>query len=154
MSKKKFDQDVLRRLLRYTRPYSLFLALAMISALVSVVLTLFIPVLIGDAVDCAIAAGQVDFAALAKTLVLIGCTVAGAAVFQWLLSYFTNLITYRTVKDLRIQLFRKLHTVPLKYIDQTAHGDFISRVVNDIDQVSDGLLQGFTQLFTGCSSLS
>ena len=149
MSKKKFDQDVLRRLLRYTRPYSLFLALAMISALVSVVLTLFIPVLIGDAVDCAIAAGQVDFAALAKTLALIGCTVAGAAVFQWLLSYFTNLITYRTVKDLRIQLFRKLHTVPLKYIDQTAHGDFISRVVNDIDQVSDGLLQGFTQLFTG-----
>ena len=149
MSVKKFDRDVLRRLLRYTKPYTAFLVLAMLSALISVLLTLLIPVLIGDAVDCILEAGQVDFTALARTLVFIGAAVAGSAVFQWLLAYFTNLITYRTVKDLRVQLFHKLHTVPLKYIDQTAHGDFISRVVNDIDQVSDGLLQGFTQLFTG-----
>ncbi|MGI5895146.1 MAG: ABC transporter ATP-binding protein [Candidatus Merdivicinus sp.] len=149
MSKKKFDKDVLRRLLAYTRPYTLYLILAMVSALISVTLSLLIPVLIGDAVDCIVTVGQVNFAALGGILLQIGLTVAGAALFQWLLSYFTNLITYRTVKDLRIQLFRKLHSVPLKYIDQTAHGDFISRVVNDIDQVSDGLLQGFTQLFTG-----
>lgn len=149
MSAKKFDKNVLRRLLRYTKPYSLFLILAMLSALISVALSLLIPVLIGDAVDCIVQPGQVDFATLAAILGWIALTVAGSALFQWLLSYFTNLITYRTVKDLRIQLFRKLHSVPLKYIDGTAHGDFISRVVNDIDQVSDGLLQGFTQLFTG-----
>ena len=150
----KIQGDVVRRLLAYTKPYAGYLVLAMASALLSVALTLLTPVFIGDGVDCIVEAGRVDFGGLALVLVKIACSVAGAALFQWLLSYFTNVITYRTVKDLRIQLFKKLNAVPLKYIDQTAHGDFISRVVNDIDQVSDGLLQGFTQLFTGVITIA
>lgn len=149
MSKKKIDKNVVRRLLIYTKPYQGYLIAAMVSALISVLLTLTVPVLIGDGVDCIVGAGDVDYKGLLRILILLGASVAGTAVFQWLMSYFTNVITYRTVKDLRIQLFQKLNGVPLRYIDRTAHGDFISRVVNDIDQVSDGLLQGFTQLFTG-----
>ena len=149
MSKKKIDKNVVRRLLIYTKPYRGYLIAAMVSALISVLLTLTVPVLIGDGVDCIVGAGDVDYKELLQILILLGASVAGTAVFQWLMSYFTNVITYRTVKDLRIQLFQKLNGVPLRYIDRTAHGDFISRVVNDIDQVSDGLLQGFTQLFTG-----
>lgn len=149
MSKKKIDKNVVRRLLIYTKPYRGYLIAAMVSALISVLLTLTVPVLIGDGVDCIVGAGDVDYKGLLQILILLGASVAGTAVFQWLMSYFTNVITYRTVKDLRIQLFQKLNGVPLRYIDRTAHGDFISRVVNDIDQVSDGLLQGFTQLFTG-----
>ena len=146
---KKIDKSVVRRLLTYTRPYRGYLIAAMASALISVLLTLTVPVLIGDGVDCIVEAGNVDYKGLLRVLILLCASVAGMALFQWLMSYFTNVITYRTVKDLRIQLFQKLNGVPLRYIDQTAHGDFISRVVNDIDQVSDGLLQGFTQLFTG-----
>ena len=146
---KKIDKSVVRRLLTYTRPYRGYLIAAMASALISVLLTLTVPVLIGDGVDCIVEAGNVDYKGLLRVLILLCASVAGTALFQWLMSYFTNVITYRTVKDLRIQLFQKLNGVPLRYIDQTAHGDFISRVVNDIDQVSDGLLQGFTQLFTG-----
>lgn len=149
MSGKKFDKQVVRRLLRYTRPYAGYLILAMLSALIGVALSLWIPVLIGDAVDCIIEAGKVEFAPLLQVLIKIGVVTALSALFQWLMAYFTNIITYRTVMDLRNQLFHKLHSVPLKYIDGTSHGDIISRVVNDIDQVSDGLLQGFTQLFTG-----
>ncbi len=149
MSKKKKEYSVVGRLLTYTRPYRGYLVAAMISAFISVLLTLTVPVLIGDGVDCIIGQGNVDYVGLLQVLIWLGASVAGTALFQWIMSYCTNVITYRTVKDLRIQLFQKLNSVPLRYIDRTAHGDFISRVVNDIDQVSDGLLQGFTKLFTG-----
>ena len=149
MSKKEKGYNVVGRLLTYTRPYRGYLVAAMISAFISVLLTLTVPVLIGDGVDCIIGQGNVDYAGLLQVLIWLGASVAGTALFQWIMSYCTNVITYRTVKDLRIQLFQKLNSVPLRYIDRTAHGDFISRVVNDIDQVSDGLLQGFTKLFTG-----
>ena len=149
MSKKEKGYNVVGRLLTYTRPYRGYLVAAMISAFISVLLTLTVPVLIGDGVDCIIGQGNVDYAGLLQVLIWLGASVAGTALFQWIMSYCTNVITYHTVKDLRIQLFQKLNSVPLRYIDRTAHGDFISRVVNDIDQVSDGLLQGFTKLFTG-----
>ncbi len=149
MSQKKFSAGVIKRLLSYTRPYAGYLIAAMACAFFSVVLSLMIPVFVGEGVDCLVSAGKVDYRGLARAILYIALSVAGAAVFQWLMSYCNNVITYRTVKDLRIQLFRKLSSVPLKYIDQRSHGDLISRVVNDIDQVSDGLLQGFTQLFTG-----
>ena len=149
MSQKKFSAGVIKHLLSYTRPYAGYLIAAMACAFFSVVLSLIIPVFVGEGVDCLVSAGKVDYRGLARAILYIALSVAGAAVFQWLMSYCNNVITYRTVKDLRIQLFRKLSSVPLKYIDQRSHGDLISRVVNDIDQVSDGLLQGFTQLFTG-----
>ena len=149
MSQKKFSAGVIKHLLSYTRPYAGYLIAAMACAFFSVVLSLMIPVFVGEGVDCLVSAGKVDYRGLARAILYIALSVAGAAVFQWLMSYCNNVITYRTVKDLRIQLFRKLSSVPLKYIDQRSHGDLISRVVNDIDLVSDGLLQGFTQLFTG-----
>ena len=143
------NKQVLKRLLSYTKPYRGFLVLALLCAVISVALSLLVPVLIGDAVDLIIGPGQVDFDGLPMILWWLAGGILGSSLFQWLMSYCTNVITYRTVKDLRIQLFNKLSAVPLKFIDQTAHGNIINRVVNDIDQVSDGLLQGFTQLFTG-----
>ena len=103
---KKIDKSVVRRLLTYTRPYRGYLIAAMASALISVLLTLTVPVLIGDGVDCIVEAGNVDYKGLLRVLILLCASVAGTALFQWLMSYFTNVITYRTVKDLRIQLFR------------------------------------------------
>ncbi|HIU48963.1 MAG TPA: ABC transporter ATP-binding protein [Candidatus Avimonoglobus intestinipullorum] len=143
------NKPVLRRLLSYTKPYMPFLFIALACAVVSVWLSLLVPVLIGNAIDLIVDYHHVDFEALLNILLRLGLAICGVGVFQWLQAYFTNIITYRTVKDLRNRLFEKLSTVPLKYIDGHSHGDLISRAVNDIDQVSDGLLQGFTQLFTG-----
>lgn len=143
------NKPVLRRLLSYTKPYMPFLFIALVCAVASVWLSLLVPVLIGNAIDLIIDYHYVDFEALPNILLRLGLAICGVGVFQWLQAYFTNIITYRTVKDLRNRLFEKLSTVPLKYIDGHPHGDLISRAVNDIDQVSDGLLQGFTQLFTG-----
>lgn len=126
-----------------------FLFIALACAVISVWLSLLVPVLIGNAIDLIVDYHHVDFEALPNILLRLGLAICGVGVFQWLQAYFTNIITYRTVKDLRNRLFEKLSTVPLKYIDGHSHGDLISRAVNDIDQVSDGLLQGFTQLFTG-----
>nr|WP_122013725.1 ABC transporter ATP-binding protein [Maliibacterium massiliense] len=127
----------------------MYLIFAMLCAVLAVTLTLLVPVLTGEGIDMILGPGQVDFSGILRIIYLMAAAIAATALFQWLMSYCTNVITYRTVKDLRIQLFNKLATVPLRYIDRNAHGDIISRVVNDIDQVSDGLLQGFTQLFTG-----
>ena len=143
------NKPVLRRLLSYTKPYMPFLFIALVCAVVSVWLSLLVPVLIGDAIDFIVDYHHVDFEALPNILLRLGLAICGVGIFQWFQAYFTNIITYRTVKDLRNRLFEKLSTVPLKYIDGHSHGDLISRAVNDIDQVSDGLLQGFTQLFTG-----
>lgn len=143
------NKTVLKRLLRFTKPYAPLIVLAFVCAFVSVSCSLLVPVFIGDAVDLIIGPGQVRFAGLPKILLLLGSAIAGYAIFQWLMSYFTNVITYRTVKDLRMQMFEKLSHVPLKYIDSMPHGDIISRVAGDIDQISEGLLQGATQLFTG-----
>lgn len=147
------NRAVIKRLLRYTKPYHKFLALSIICALLNVAFTLYVPVLIGQAVDQMLSAGNVLFASLWRILITLAVVVALASWFNWLLAYFTNLITFRTVKDLRISLFEKLMRVPLKMIDTHAHGDLISRLVNDIDQVSDGLLQGFTQLLTGVMTI-
>ena len=121
----------------------------LISAVLSVGMTLYAPILIGRGIDQIIGPGNVDFKAILSDIAWLAGTVAVGALFQWLLAQCTNILAYRTVRDLRVSVFDKLERVPLKYIDSNAHGDLISRVVNDIDQVSDGLLQGFTQLFTG-----
>ena len=139
----------IRRILTYTKRYTFTLALALFSALVSVSLSLLAPVLIGEGIDCIVGPQNVDFARVAQILMLLAAVIAGSALFQWLMAYCTNQTAYKTVKDMRTAVFQKLNRVPLHYIDSHAHGDLISRVVNDIDQVADGLLQGFTQLFNG-----
>ena len=140
---------VLRRLMGFARPSIGYLVLALVSAVVSVTLTLLGPVLIGEAVDCIAGPGRVDFAGVARILLLLGLTVLGSGVFQWSLSLCTTIVTQRTVREIRTAAFSKLLRVPLKYIDGSSHGDLITRLAADTDQISDGLLQGFSKLFTG-----
>ncbi|MGL6218147.1 MAG: ABC transporter ATP-binding protein, partial [Lacrimispora sphenoides] len=108
-----------------------------------------VPILTGRAIDCIVGAGAVDFAGMWTILKQIGVIIAITAAAQWLMSHINNLVTYRVVKDIRTQAFDKLEILPLKYIDSHSHGDIINRIITDIDQFSDGLLMGFTQLFTG-----
>lgn len=147
--KKENNSQILKRILNFTKPHLAFLVMAAVFSVVNVALTLYIPILIGDAVDCAIEAGQVDFEAMLPILIRIGISAALGAGASWLMNLCTNRITYLTVRDIRRQAFDKLQNVPLSYIDSHPHGDLISRMITDTDQISDGLLMGFTQLFTG-----
>jgi len=147
--KKGADLQTLKRILKLIGPYRRYLAAAVAGALLNVVLSLSIPVLIGRAVDHIVGPGAVDFAGIVPILAVLGVAVAGSALFGWLMTLATNTITYRAVRDLRRNLFEKLQQLPLATIDAGSHGDFVSRMVNDVDQVSTGLLQGFSQLFTG-----
>ena len=140
---------VLRRLLSCIAPYWPYLLLALFSGIVSVGLTLWAPVLIGRAVDLLCGPGTVAFAKLIKILLLLAVIIGITALFQWAMTLCTNRITFHVVHDLRTNVSQKLQRVPLKTIDGHAHGDLIARMTTDIDAVSDGLLQGFSQLFTG-----
>ena len=149
MSKKNNSKSVLIKLLSYTKPYTFYLVFTIISAVISAVATLYAPVLIGNAVDLIIGVNNVDFDKMLPIIIQLAVVVLIGAGFQWFMGYCTNILTQRTVRDLRTDAFNKLQRVPLKYIDSTPHGDIIGRVVADIDTVSDGLLQGFQQIFTG-----
>ncbi|HAB59651.1 MAG TPA: sugar ABC transporter ATP-binding protein [Lachnospiraceae bacterium] len=140
---------VLARILQYAKPYRNYLFFAFISAFISVVVSLFIPVLIGRAIDVIVGKGNVDFNSLISILIVIAVAIAISAVFQWIMTYCTNKITFLSVRDLRMAAFDKLIQVPLRYIDGISHGNIMNTMINDIDQISDGLLQGFAQLFTG-----
>ena len=140
---------VTRRLMGYVRPHRISFAASFVSAAISVILQLYTPILIGEGIDLIVAAGQVDFGALLPLVTKLAIVVVGAAAFQWLQGYCVNRLSYETVRDMRVEASDKLSRMPLSFIDSHAHGDLMSRVVNDVDQVGDGLLQGFTQLFTG-----
>lgn len=142
-------KSVVRRVLKYIKPYKGLLALAVLSAIISVSLTLYIPVLTGNAIDNIIDKGNVNFENVLQIIIYIAVGVAGVAIFQWTMTYFTNVISYKTVRDLRRDVFCKFNDVPLSYIDTHSHGDLISRVINDVDAVGDGLSQMFLQLFSG-----
>lgn len=142
-------KSTVKRILVCIGRYKWGVAASLICAFLTVALTLYVPILTGRAIDCIIGAGDVDFAEMWSILRLIGILVAITAISQWLMSHINNQITYRVVKDIRTKAFNKLEILPLKYLDSHAHGDIISRIIADIDQFSDGLLMGFTQLFTG-----
>lgn len=142
-------KSVLIRTYSYIKPYKKYIFGAFFISLISISLTLMAPILIGYCIDLIIGPSNVNFKEIIRILIILGVTILFSSLFQWLLSLCTNYIAYNTVKSLRTELFKKINNVPLKYIDNTAHGDLISRMVNDVDQVSDGLLQGLTQLFTG-----
>ncbi|MGN1458109.1 MAG: ABC transporter ATP-binding protein [Acutalibacteraceae bacterium] len=148
-AKKKANKGTVGRILKYTAPYRSKLILAMIFALCYVTLNLTAPVLIGYAIDEAVGAGNVNFAAIANIILMVVVTVLGGAIFQWLMALCTNSVSYLTMRDMRRDVYAKFNSVPLKYIDGHPHGDLISRMINDIDAVGDGLLQGITQLFSG-----
>ena len=145
---------VTRRLLGYVRPHRISFTASFVSAAVSVILQLYTPILIGEGIDLIVAAGQVDFDALLPLVTKLAIVVVGAAAFQWLQGYCVNRLSYETVRDMRVEASDKLSRMPLSFIDSHAHGDLMSRVVNDVDQVGDGLLQGFTQLFTGVITIA
>lgn len=147
--KAKDGKGVLKRILRFSRPHLHYLVLASFFSIINVALTLYIPILIGSAIDCAVEAGKVDFGAMLPILIRLVVSAAGGAGASWLMNLCTNRITYLTVRDIRRTAFEKLQSVPLSYIDSNSHGDLISRMITDADQISDGLLMGFTQLFTG-----
>ena len=142
-------REVTQRLLACVRPHAAVLLAAFASAAVSVALQLYVPILIGRGIDMIVRAGEVDFAALAPLLLQLATVVVAASGLQWLQGACVNRVSYATVRDLRIEANDKLTRVPVSLLDSHAHGDLISRVVNDVDQVGDGLLQGLNQLFTG-----
>lgn len=141
--------DLLKRILTFAKPYWLYLAGAVVSALLSVSMVLYAPILIGQGIDQIVAPGKVAFDQLLPILGELIVVALLGALFQWLMTLCTNMVTYKTVRDLRVCVFNKLEEIPLSKIDSRSHGDIISRIINDIDSISDGLLQGFSQLFTG-----
>ena len=145
----KTKKGVLARMLTYTRPYGIYLVFALVFAVLQVLLTLYAPVLSGRAVDFIVGPGNVDFPAIGEILIQFAVVILLSAGFQWLMALCTNIVTGNTVRDIREAAFGKLETIPLSYIDGAARGDLMSRVVTDVDMISDGLLQGFSQLFTG-----
>ena len=137
------------KLIHRLTPHRGLLILALLSAVVSISLTLLIPVLVGQAVDNIVAKGEVYFEAVVRIILYIAAAIVGVSSCQWLMNYLVNVISFRIVRDLRRDVFRKLNTVPLSYIDTHPHGDLISRVINDVDAVGDGLTQICLQLFSG-----
>ena len=149
---KKLDSkqiEILKKVLRYMKRYWFFLGLSIELAAVTVASTLYLPLLIGDAVDCLFGTGKVDFEGIFSILKRMGIVIAITALAQWVMNVCNNKMTYQIVRDIRNEAFEKIEILPLKYIDSHAHGEIVSRVIADVDQFSDGLLMGFTQLFTG-----
>lgn len=148
-SNKSFQMATLKTVLIYTKKYMVYVICSLVFAALTVALTLYVPILTGDAIDLIIDRGNVNFneiyIILKKIVVIVGLT----AVAQWIMNICNNKITYGVVQDIRRKAFDKLEILPLKYIDAHSHGDIVSRVITDVDTFADGLLMGFTQLFTG-----
>ncbi len=146
---KSGQMAALRQVLAYIRKYWFLVGLSLILAAVTVALTLYVPILTGNAVDLLLGKEAVDFDSIFRIMIKIAAAVAATAVAQWVMNTCNNHITYHVVKDIREAAFHKLEQLPLKYLDNKAYGDIVSRVVADVDTFADGLLMGFTQLFTG-----
>ena len=139
----------LNKVLRYIRKYHIYLILSLVFAAISVALTLYVPILVGHAIDCIVGPGDVNFDAIAKLIIKILAAVLVTSLCQWLMNICNNKITYQVVNDIRKEAFRKIEILPLKYVDAHPQGEIVSQVISDVDQFADGLLMGFTQLFTG-----
>lgn len=142
-------KNTMRRLLRYLKKYWLLLMLSLLFAALTVAMTLYLPILIGQAVDLIVAPGQVEFSTIARLLLKMGILIGATALSQWIMNACNNRITYRTVRDIRSDAFARLEILPLRYIDAHSYGEIVSRMIADVDQFADGLLMGFTQFFTG-----
>ena len=151
---KEMGRKTIRRILKQIGVYKWAVALSLLLAVVTTVFTLYIPILTGRAVDRIVGAGQVDFAGLATVISVILISMAVTGLSQWLMNHINNVITYRVVRDIRTKAFDHLEELPLGYLDSHPSGDVISRIIADIDQFSEGLLMGFTQLFTGVLTIA
>ncbi len=143
------QKETLKKVIRYIRKYGFFLVCSLVLAAVTVALTLYVPILVGDAIDQIIGPGDVDFAEIRAILWKIGIAVLITMAAQWIMNVCNNKITYCVVRDIRDEAFQKIQSLPLSYIDSHSYGEVVSRVIADVDQFADGLLMGFTQLFTG-----
>ena len=146
---KKNNKETMKRVLKYIRKYTPALVLSLLLAGLTVLLTLYIPILTGNAVDLIIGEGQVDMPGIFAIMKKIAIAMIITAVGQWVMNTCNNYITYHVIRDIRTDAFAKLEILPLKYLDAHAYGDIVSRVIADVDTFADGLLMGFTQLFTG-----
>lgn len=149
MVDKKKNKGTLKKVFSYIGKYKYFLILSMFFAAVTVGLTLYAPILVGKAIDCIIGKENVDFVNMKSILIKIAVIVVSTALIQWLMNVCNNKITYNVSRDLRKKAFEKIEILPFSYIDTHSKGDIVSRVITDVDQLSDGLLMGFTQFFTG-----
>ena len=145
----KQQKTTIRKVLRYIKRYWAYLGSSILLAAVTVALTLYIPILTGQAVDFIIAKGLVDFAGIFVILRKMAIIILLTAVAQWIMNACNNKITYNVVRDIRKEAFDKIEHLPLSYIDSHSYGEIVSRVIADVDQFADGLLMGFTQFFTG-----
>lgn len=154
---KKMDRAgsarTLKRVLSYIKKYRVSVIFSIVLATITVALTLYVPVLTGQAVDCILGPGQVDYQMLVQILLKIAVIVLITAAAQWLMNHINNQITYKVVKDIRTKAFNHLEVLPLSYLDRHPAGDVVSRIIADIDQFSEGLLLGFTQLFTSVMTI-
>ena len=149
MKNREKQTGTLKKVFRYISAYRFWMAVSIFLAVVTVALTLYIPILVGRAVDHIIGKGLVDFENILNILIQIGVTAAVTAVLQWIMNTINNKVTYHVVRDVRNQAFEKIQILPLKFLDEHSYGGIVSRVIADVDQFADGLLMGFTQLFTG-----
>ena len=149
MKKSGSQMNTLKKVLQYIGTYRFWMLASIVLAAVTVALTLYIPILVGRAIDFIIDWGNVDFANILKLLVEIGILAAVTAILQWVMNTINNKVTYQVVRDVRNQAFTRIQKLPLKYLDAHSYGEIVSRVIADVDQFADGLLMGFTQLFTG-----
>ena len=149
MKKNKNTLSSLKKVLSYVRRHKALLFLSLFCAAISVILTLYVPIVIGDAIDYIIAPGKVAFEQITPMLIRVAIASIIAALAQWMQGVINNKITYGVVQEIRNDAFRKLQSLPVSYTDTKAHGDIVSRIITDADQFSDGLLMGFSQLFTG-----
>ena len=152
-TRQKAQRGTVKKVLRCLRPYRFPAAASIVLSAVSVALSLYVPVLIGRAVDCIVGVGQVDLGAVVSILWRIGAVVAAGALMQWVIGVINNRITFHVVRDVRDKAFRKIQILPLRYLDAHPVGEIVSRVIADADQFADGLLLGFSQLFTGAATI-
>lgn len=146
---KKANKGTMKKVLQYVGRYWYLVVLSILLAAVSALLTLYVPILIGDAIDLIVGKGQVDFSAVLSNLIKSGVVILIVAVAQWIMNVCNNRISYRVVRDIRKDAFDKLQVLPLKYLDGHPSGEIVSRIIADVEQFSEGLLMGFTQFFTG-----
>ena len=147
------SNSVLKKVLRRVRRYSAALAGSLLLALLYVAMTLYIPIAVGDAIDCIVDAGRVQFRQMSASLLQIGICALAAGISQWAMSEINNFVTFRVTRDIRDEAFRHIQVLPLSYLDAHPQGDTVSRVISDVDTFADGLLLGFTQLFTGIMTI-
>lgn len=147
------NKEVMMKVMRYIKKYRIYIFLSLIFAAVTVALTLYLPILTGDAIDLVLGRGKVDFKGIFDIFKVAVVVILLTSVSQWIMNVCNNKMTFNIVKDIRNEAFNKIENLPLKYIDSQSYGDIVSRVIADVDQFSEGLLMGFTQLFTGVMTI-